>query len=87
MKALRSDSVLLNTAEGVLLICSGGHTVVKSLAIPKLLQSLSLAGQLCDISHADGANLQLHFSDGSQRRITLKHDLTDFTVRSILKVL
>ena len=34
-----------------------------------------------------GSNLQLHLADGSQRRVTLKYNLTDFTVRSILKVL
>ena len=87
MKALCSDSALLNSSEGVLSICAGGYTIVKTLAIPKLLQSLSLTGQVCDIGDAVGANLQLHFADGSQRRVTLNHNLNDFTVRSILKVL
>ena len=39
------------------------------------------------ISDANRSNLQLHLDDGTQRRVTLKYNLTDFTVRSILKVL
>lgn len=52
-----------------------------------MLQTLSLTGQVVKISNAMGSNLQLHFADGTQRRVTLRFNLTDFMVRSILKVL
>ena len=40
-----------------------------------------------ELSHASDSNLQLHFSDGSQKRVTLQFELSDYVVISILKIL
>lgn len=36
------------------------------------------------ISDCIGSNMQLHLSDGSQLRVTLKLELSDFVVKTIL---
>jgi len=78
---------MLSSARGVITICSGGYSVVRTIEVSKLLQQLSLTGQLLRISDSRGSNLQLHLADGTSKRITLKHNITDFTVRSVLKIM
>ena len=61
--------------------------MIRKIEISKLLQTLLIASPLVNISDGCNSNLQLHLADGSQKRVTMKLNLTDFTVKSILKVI
>ena len=61
--------------------------MIRKIEISKLLQTLQIASPLVNISDGYNSNLQLHLADGSQKRVTMKLNLTDFTVNSILKVI
>ena len=55
------------------------------------MQSIGLSNissqNLVSISEGRRSNLELHLADGTQRRVTLKCTITDYTVRSVLKIL
>lgn len=89
LSQLKADTAMLNQQEGVLTICTAGYVQIRQVELHKLLtQQLQIAGsRVTGISDGRNSNLQLHLADGSQRRITLRCSLTDFTVRSILKIL
>lgn len=61
--------------------------MIRKIEISKLLQTLLITSPLVNISDGCNSNLQLHLADGSQKRVTMKLNLTDFTVKSILKVI
>ena len=84
--------VVLDAVRGRVSIYSGGYTLIHRIDTAKLLQSVTSGPSMSDLkvvdlSDANGSNIQLHLSDGSQKRITIRHEITDFVVNSILKVL
>ena len=56
---------MLSVNDQTLRVAAGGYSLIKTIALPKLLQSLSVNGQVIGISDAMGSNLQLHLADGS----------------------
>ena len=90
LKQMNQDLVCLDSVSGKLSIYSGGTTLIHSIDPTRLFQSMPttpLGFRTIGLSNSSGSSLQLHLSDGSQKRITLRFELSDFVVISILKIL
>ena len=90
LKQMTHDMVVLDSSKSKISFYSGGYTLVHKIDTSKLLtQTLKALPdvKIVNLSDTDGSNVQLHLSDGSQKRITLRHEISDYMVNSILKVL
>ena len=87
---MTSDIVCLDSVTGKLTFYSGGTTPIHSIDSTQFLlsaASISVGVRAISLSESNESNFQLHFSDGSQKRVTMQYEISDFVVISIIKIL